>query len=223
MKTTHTIALLFVSVVALSLPAQTLTPEGTRISIPNTTFPVDVLVKSPAEAPGELQIICLFRSDPENKLLASLAILNQHLGGLLGTVRTQTLFRGDLGETLLITPKPGIIAEKRLLIVGLGDRPSFTADREELIGEIVYTESERLRIAAPSFAPTILDGGATVTDTGAVGASFMRGFLRGRALAAALHSAAAGPEFNVRSLTFLAGTTHAIDTRNGLASVLTAK
>jgi len=38
-----------------------------------------------------------------------------------------------------------------------------------------------------------------------------------------LHSAAVGPEFNVRSLTFLAGTTHAIDTRNGLASVLAAK
>ena len=191
---------------------------GTRLSIPNTILPVDVLVQGPTEAPGDLQVICLFASVPDNKLLASLATMDQQLSGLLTTVRTPALFRGDLGETMLLTPKPGVIAAKRLLIVGLGDRTTFTAHREELVGEIVYAESERLGIAAPTFAPTVIDGGFTGTDTGTIGAEFITGFLRGRAIAAALHTVPL-----VTRLTFLAGPAHAVDTQKGIAAVLTAK
>ncbi|QMV19501.1 hypothetical protein GOB94_13000 [Granulicella sp. 5B5] len=196
------------------------TPEGTRLSVPSNTLPVDVLVESPAFAHGDLQVICLFQSKPENQLLASLDVMNQHLGGLLATMRTTQLFRGDLGETLLIQPKPGAIKARRLLIVGLGDRASFTPQREEIIGEIVYAESERLGAATPTFAPTVLDGGATGFSTGDVGKEFLRGFLRGRAIAAQLHTSGAGPVPTVTKLTFLAGTTHAVDTRSGLAAIL---
>jgi len=204
--------------------AQTAAPaEGTRLAVPNPKLPVDVLVEGPTKAPGDLQIICLFSSKPENKLLASLATMDQQLGGLLTTVRTQALFRGDLGETMLIMPKPGVIAAKRLLIIGLGDRTTFTAAREELVGEIVYAESERLGVAAPSFAPTILDGGFTGTGTGDIGAAFITGFLRGRALAVTLHAANGGPTPVVARLTFLAGQAHAVETQKGIAALLNAK
>jgi hypothetical protein len=196
---------------------------GTRLSVPNNILPVDVLVQGPTEAPGDLQIICLFQSDPENKLLASLASMDQQLGGVLTQVRTHDLFRGDLGETMLLTPKPGVIAAQRLLIIGLGDRTTFTAQREELVGEIAYAESERLGIAAPTFAPTVIDGGFTGTDTGTIGSDFMQGFLRGRAIAAALYAAHTGPSPKVSSVTFLAGPAHALDTQKGLAAVLNAK
>jgi hypothetical protein len=196
------------------------TPEGTHLPVANSILPVEVFVESPAAASGDLQIICLFSSKPENQLLASLALLDQHLGGALASARSPQLFRGDLGETLLLEPKPGGIAAKRLLIIGLGDRPSFTPQREELVGEIVYTESTRLGVAAPSFAPTVLDGGASGFDTGAVGAEFLRGFLRGRDIAIHLHDAGVGPAPSVQRLTFLAGTAHALDTRKGLAAVL---
>jgi len=204
--------------------AQTAPPAvGTRLSVPNPKLPVDVLVEGPTKAPGDLQVICLFSSKPENKLLASLAEMDEQLGSALTTVRTTALFRGDLGETMLITPKPGVIAAKRLLIVGLGDRTTFTAEREELVGEIVYAESERLRVSAPSFAPTVLDGGFTGTDTGTIGADFINGFLRGRAIAVALHAAKSGPAPIVARLTFLAGQAHAVDTQKGIAAVLNAK
>src|ERR1700735_2130532 len=91
---------------------------GTRLSVLNNLLPVDVLVQGPTEAPGGLQIICLFQSDPENKLLASLASMDQQLGGVLTQVRTHGLFRGELGETMLLTPKPGVLAAQRLLIIG---------------------------------------------------------------------------------------------------------
>jgi hypothetical protein len=210
------------------VPAPAPTPEptvavGTRLSVLNAKFPVTVLVEGPSEAPGELQVICLFSSKPENKLLASLAEMDQKLGGLLTRVRTAGLFRGDLGETMLLTPKPGVIGAKRLLIFGLGDRTTFTADREELVGEIVYAESDRLGVAAPNYAPTIIDGGFTGTDTGGVGAKFIAGFLRGRDVAAALHAVNAGPMPRVASLTFLAGPAHAADTQKGITAALNAK
>jgi hypothetical protein len=224
MKLTRVVPILL-AVSLASVPSIAQTPAqpsalavGTRLSIPNAKLPVDVLVQGPTEAPGDLQVICLFASVPDNKLLASLATMDQQLGGLLATVRTPALFRGDLGETMLLTPKPGVIAAKRLLIVGLGDRTTFTAHREELVGEIVYAESERLGIAAPTFAPTVIDGGFTGTDTGTIGAEFITGFLRGRAIAAALHTVPI-----VTRLTFLAGPAHAVDTQKGIAAVLTAK
>jgi hypothetical protein len=201
---------------AATLHAQTVA-EGARLPVTGAPLPMDVLVESPAAAPGELQVICLFRSEPENKLTASLALLDSKLGGALTQVRKPTLFRGDLGETLLLTPPAGEIAAKRLLIVGLGDRASFTVANEELVGSIVYTESERLGIAAPSFAPTLLDGGKTGLGTGEVGAAFLRGFLRARATAQTLAAAKQVPELQVKRLTFLAGTTHALDTQRGLA------
>jgi hypothetical protein len=196
---------------------------GTRLPIPNNVLPADVLVQGPTEAPGDLQIICLFQSDPENKLLASLASMDQQLGGVLTQVRTHGLFRGDLGETMLLTPKPGVIAAHRLLIIGLGDRTTFTAQREELVGEIAYAESERLGVSAPTFAPTVIDGGFTGTDTGTIGSDFMKGFLRGRAIAAALYAAHTGPSPKVSRITFLAGPAHALDTQKGLATVLNAR
>jgi hypothetical protein len=196
---------------------------GTRLVVLNAKFPVTILVQGPSEAPGELQVICLFASKPENKLLASLATMDQQLGGLLSKVRTAGLFRGDLGETMLLTPKPGVIGAKRLLIVGLGDRTTFTAEREELVGEVVYAESDRLGVEALNFAPTVIDGGFTGADTGSIGAKFISGFLRGRDVAAALHAANAGPMPRVSSLTFLAGQAHAVDTQKGMTAALNVK
>src|SRR4051794_24368054 len=73
-------------------------------------FPVDVLVKAPADTQTELQVICLFHSDPSNTLHGSLTEINQKLGRLLDFLRAPSdgpLFAGDLGETLLISPKSG--------------------------------------------------------------------------------------------------------------------
>jgi len=213
----------FACIAAVAQTPQSTLAVGTRLSVPNNILPVDVLVQGPTQSPGDLQIICLFRSDPENKLLASLASMDQQLGGVLTQVRTHGLFRGDLGETMLLTPKPGVIAAQRLLIIGLGDRTTFTPQREELVGEIAYAESERLGVVAPTFAPTVIDGGFTGTDTGTIGSDFMKGFLRGRAIAAALYTAHAGPSPKVSRVTFLAGPAHALDTQKGLDSVLSAR
>ena len=200
---------------ALSVQAQVL-------PVPGASLPVDVLVKSPALTDTDLQAICLFQSDPANTLQGSLAEIDEKLGGLLSQLRKHSLFAGQLGETLLVTPKPGTIPARRLLLIGLGDLPGFTPSREQVIGFILFEEAERLGVSHPTFAPTVLDGGKTGVETGEVAEQFMAGFLQARAAQDMLRAAGVSPGTNPQSLTFLAGPTHAAGTRDGLARAFLA-
>jgi len=193
-----------------------------EISIHGAPIPVRVLIQSPADTVTELQIICLFESSPENTLHGSLVELNQKLHGLLDQIRKATLFRGEFGETLLLSPSPGSLGAKKLLIVGLGDSWQFAPSRMELVGAIVYRESNRLGIADPIFAATVLDGGVTKFSTGDTAENFVRGFLRGMSTEKALGNQRAFQKDAPRSITVLAGPTHALETQQGIEKAFTA-
>ncbi len=102
---------------------------------PLPTLPVKVLMQSPADTTTDLQIICLFASTPENTLHGSLVETNDKLHGLLDRIRKPNLFAGELGETILLTPPPGSLGAKHLLIIGLGDSATFTPARMEFVGK----------------------------------------------------------------------------------------
>src|SRR6202167_4048588 len=97
------------------------------IDIANAPIPMQVLVQGPAETQTDLQVICLFRSSPVNTLHGSLTEMNEKLAGLLDHVRQPALFRGELGETLVIAPPKNSIGARRLLVIGLGDSQTFSA------------------------------------------------------------------------------------------------
>ncbi len=195
-------------------------PDSATLQLRSAAFPVQVLVQGPAETTTELQIICLFQSAPENSLHGSLVQINQKLQGLLEQLRTPALFRGELGETLLITPSTGNLPAKNLLLIGLGDSETFTPQRMELVGTIAYRESKRLNIRHPYFAPTILDGGVARFKTGAISQAFMTGFLRAVRTEKILVGVQASAQEIVQDLTFLAGAAHATDTKQGIEAAL---
>src|SRR5580704_10726111 len=86
-----------------------------RIEVPGGPMPIWVLAQSPADTSTDLQVICLFRSSLVNTLHGSLVEINEKLNGLLDRIRKPELFRGELGETLLIaTPKDSIGGKKLL-------------------------------------------------------------------------------------------------------------
>jgi hypothetical protein len=191
-----------------------------KLSATASSFPVEVMVQSPADTNADLQVICLFRSDPANTLSGSLADIDQKLGGLLTRIRKGTLFAGTLGETLLIVPAHATLQARRVLLIGIGDRDGFTIDREQLVGSIVFEESALLRVDHPFFAPTVLDGGKTGINTGDVAEQFMLGFLRAQASEAVLRSAGMSAGSRPKQITFLAGAQHAADTRGGIEKAL---
>jgi hypothetical protein len=196
--------------------------EPAEIQIPNGPIPIRILVQSPADTVTDLQAICLFQSSPSNTLHGSLTEINEKLKGLLDQVRKPDLFRGESGETILITPPAGSLNARKLLVIGLGDSETFTPQRMELVGSILYREAERLGVSHPFFAPTILDGGVTKFDTGEVSEQVVSGFLRAARAQRALKNAAAWQGHAIQALTFLAGPTHASDTQKGIEKAIAA-
>jgi len=173
----------------------------------------------PAETDTELQVICLFRSSPVNTLHGALTETNEKLKGLLDRVRSPRLFRGELGETLLLTPPKNSLAARKLLIIGLGDSQTFSPRRLQLVGAILYTEASRLGVANPFFAPTVLDGGVSKFTTGEVSEQVIGGFLR----AAETDKVANDWQgWRIASLTYLAGQQHADETRDGIEKAISA-
>lgn len=186
----------------------------------SSSITTQVLLQSPADTDTELQIICLFESTPENTLHGSLAEVNEKLQGLLDQIRNPALFRGELGESLLIAPSTGSLPAKNLLIVGLGDSQTFTPQRMELVGSIAYRESSLLGVVHPYFAPTILDGGVARYTTGEISEKFMTGFLRAARTGKILQGVGASRGKLVQDLTYLAGPAHATDTKQGIQRAL---
>jgi hypothetical protein len=190
--------------------------------LPAPALPVKVLMQSPADTQTELQIICLFRSSPENALHGSLIETNEKLHGLLDAIRKPGLFDGELGETLLLTPPAGTLGAKRLLIIGLGDSATFTPQTMVGVGKIALREADRLGIAHPFFAATVLDGGVTKYSTGDVAEQVVRGFREALATEAILHSGGASGPVSVVDFTFLAGAKFASNSQAGIDRALGA-
>jgi hypothetical protein len=194
----------------------------TVIDIANAPIPIQVLVQSPADTETDMQVICLFRSSPVNTMRGSLTEMNDKLKGLLDRIRKPDLFRGELGETLLIAPPEGSLGARKLLIIGLGNSQTFSPKQMQVVGEILYAEAARLGVAHPYFAPTILDGGVTQFATGEIAEQVIAGFLRAVATDKALRSASASPGQPVAALTYLAGAMNATGTRDGIEKAITA-
>jgi hypothetical protein len=205
---------------AACLPAANAQPAS--FDVPGAPFPIRVLVQSPAQTNTDLQAICLFRSSPENVLHGSLAETNDKLKGLLDRLRKPEMFRGELGETLVISPPHGSLGAKKLLIIGLGDPQTFSPSRMQLVGEILYCEASRLAVTHPFFAPTILDGGVAGFTTGQVSEQVLTGFLRAAATEDLLRNAHASAAPRVAALTFLAGPKYADSTRQGIVKAIAA-
>lgn len=207
--------------VFLLLPG--LRAQPASLDIAGAPLPIRVLVQSPADTRTDLQVICLFRSSPENQLHGSLTEVNERLNGLLDRIRNPSLFRGELGETLVITPTSGSLGARRLLIIGLGDSQSFAPQCMQLVGEIFYVEASRLGVARPFFAPTILDGGVNKFTTGEVAEQVIAGFLRAAALDKLLREQGASEgKGGLVALTYLAGAKNVDSTRAGIERAVAA-
>jgi hypothetical protein len=185
------------------------------------TLPVSVVSQGPSDSDTDLLVFCLFRSSPRNKLSASLVETDNKLHGLLTAVRRPGLFNGELGETIVLTPAQGTMKPRKVLIIGLGDSQTFTPARMYLVGKIALLEADRLGVAHPFFAASILDGGVTKFTTGEVATYVVGGFRDALALEQTLHARGdAGPPV-VEDFTYLAGPKNVSSTRAGIAQAMT--
>ena len=191
-------------------------------SAPVSLPAIDVLAQSPADTVTELQVICLFRSDSGIALKGALAEMDEKTHGLLTDLRRPNHFHGELGETILLTPPAGSLKAKRLLIIGLGDPQTFTADRMRLVGTILLREAERLGVSHPYFAPTIKDGGVDRFSTGDIAVPLVQGFLEAYSTEKHLETIGASSGNVPAQLTFLAGKQYQASTQSGIDKAVAA-
>jgi hypothetical protein len=118
--------------------------------------------------------------------------LDQALGGLITELRKTGKFAGHTLETLLITPPPGRISAKKLLLIGLGDRNKFTPELILSVAGVGMQEALRLGVTQYAFATDLKDAGidsptalvAGYGVTGAVAAYRTQALLKTRGMAA---------------------------------------
>jgi hypothetical protein len=181
---------------------------------------VSVKVQGPSMQQTPLQVACVFEyvegdiftSPPALPATANgMVHLDQSLHGLVTDLRKSGKFAGHALETLLITPPKGTIAAKRLLLIGLGDRKTFTPAFMKQVGAVAMREALRLGVTSYSHASDLKDGGVA-SPTSEVADGVITGALD--ALGAQLYLAEKGasPRPSVRALTLLAGPAFFADT-----------
>lgn len=170
MKTLKTklAGLLFSLFVTVTIQAQDLPAVGTAaIAGKAAGIAVEVKVQSPSAQSTPLQVACVFEyteGDITNPpalpaQLNGMLHLDEALHGIITDLRKSGRFTGHAFETLLITPPPGTIPAKQLLLIGLGNRNTFNADVMYTVGSIGMREALRLGVTSYTHASDIKDAG----------------------------------------------------------------
>jgi Cytosol aminopeptidase family, N-terminal domain len=129
---------------------------------------IEGMVQGPSAQITPLQVACVFEyteGDIYNSPPAlpadknGMVHLDQSLKGIITDLRKNGEFKGHALETLLITPPPGMIKAKKLLLIGLGDRNKFNPELMTSIAVVAMREAIRLVVTKYSFASDLKDAG----------------------------------------------------------------
>ncbi len=147
----------------------------------------DVVAWPPADADVDLSFACMFEHEVDGSTMAGgLLHLDNALGGVLATMRTQGLFRARDMESLHIPAPPAAVRARALMVIGMGDPATFTRERMERAGWVAASEAVRLGARSVAFAPNLMDAGLKNTASLRVPSAMLTGVLGGLASAHAL-------------------------------------
>jgi hypothetical protein len=137
---------------------------------------IKVRMEGPYTADTPLQVVCYFKhKSAGDKTLGAAVELDKELGGIIAALRNRGEFEGEALETILLTPPPGTIKAKRLLLIGLGDEESLSLERLEQVGRVAVRVASQLGVNRVAFAPLIRDQGNAKLPAGDVARSVLRG------------------------------------------------
>ncbi|MBS1953738.1 MAG: peptidase M17 [Cyanobacteria bacterium SZAS-4] len=121
---------------------------------------ITVRAEGPATRETPLQAVCFFEHKEGGDLLSGgTETFNEKMGGLIKHLRDNGQFKGNELETLLITPLTGTVPAKKILLIGLGDPKTFTAERMQKVGRVAVREALKAGVEKFSFSPNVTDAG----------------------------------------------------------------
>ncbi|WP_068467466.1 M17 family peptidase N-terminal domain-containing protein [Candidatus Protochlamydia phocaeensis] len=223
----------FICGIALSISINGFAAEaalGTKENIGKAAGAVDVevLVQSPAAQKTPLQIVCAFeykegdltKSPPAlPKDLNGLLHVDEALNGLITDLRKSNQFKGQLLETLLITPPSNTIPAEKLLIIGLGNRNDFKPEIMKLVGLTGMREALRLGVSSYSHASDLKDAGID-SPTAEVAGYVISGASEAFQTQNFLYKQNASSSLTIKKVIVLCGPAYFDDTKTGIKKVI---
>lgn len=208
---------------------QKITPVGTS-TVWGTVDGVAIegMVQGPSADSTPLQVACVFEytegdiytSPPAlPAALNGMVHLDEGLNGIITDIRKSGKFSGHAFETILITPPPGMIAAKKLLLIGLGDKTKFTPDMMTEVAQIALREALRLGVTSYAFASDLKDGGID-SPTALVAADEVKGTIEAYRTEAYLKSKSMADYIPLTKITLLAGPAFFITAGQGIKDAI---
>lgn len=222
---------MFLILISAANAAQKLPALGTREMIGKIDdLSIEALVQSPSGQETPLQVVCLFEytegdiytSPPAlPKELNGMVHVDEALHGLITELRKTNKFEGKELETLLLTPPPNTIPAKKLLIIGLGNRKDFKAEKMRMIGVTGMREALRLGVSSYSHASDLKDAGIS-SPTADVAGYVMQGAIEAYRTQKYLKEKNASETLSVNKVTLLTGPAFFEDSIQGVKKVIEA-
>lgn len=123
---------------------------------------LDVVTWGPALADVDLSAACMFEHEADGAAIGGgLLQLDDALGSQLTRLRGSGAFRARPMETLLITLPPAGMVPRALLVIGLGDPATLSAERLARAAGVALREAVRQGARSLAVAPSVLDAGRT--------------------------------------------------------------
>jgi hypothetical protein len=188
---------------------------------------IEGIVQGPATEVAPLQVACVFEYTEGDIFtppalpaeLNGMVHLDKALNGLITEIRRSGKFSGHALETLLITPPKGTISASRLLLIGMGDRNSFSPDRMKQVGAVSMREALRLGVRHYAFAADIKDAGIA-SPTAEVAGNIVRGALLAYQTQSYLKAKGMGNFTPLTKLTLLSGMNFFNDAGEGIKAAI---
>jgi hypothetical protein len=89
----------------------------------------------------------------------ALSDLETALKGALTALRRDSLYRGELGDKMLLSSPPAPISARAILLVGLGEPEAWNPEVAEKAAAIAMLEALRLGVKSAVFAPCLKECG----------------------------------------------------------------
>jgi hypothetical protein len=124
---------------------------------------IEVAAGHVAQIPATLAIAGMFAREPEGTTLSGgLRHLDEALGGAICRMRSDGIFDGRIGETLVLSAPPPPVRANSILIIGLGEPGDWLPDVMRHVVELAARRAIQLAASSVAFASGLLDGGMSV-------------------------------------------------------------
>jgi hypothetical protein len=121
---------------------------------------IEIVGDHVANIPAMLSIAGMFAREADGmSITGGLAHLDDALGGAVRRMRSDGIFEGRLGETMVLSTPPLPVRADAILMIGLGDPADWTPEVMRSVVAVAARRAMQLAVSSVAFAPSLHDSG----------------------------------------------------------------